>query len=85
MQAYMLMMDDIEDQSLFRRGQPCWYRYNDLGLAAVNDTFMLEGSIFYLIRKYFKGKDCYVDLLETFQDVNEDIFSFFFSNHISII
>ncbi|KYQ56534.1 Farnesyl pyrophosphate synthase, partial [Trachymyrmex zeteki] len=69
MQAYMLMMDDIEDQSLFRRGQPCWYRYNDLGLAAVNDTFMLEGSIFYLIRKYFKGKDCYVDLLETFQDI----------------
>ncbi|EGI61112.1 PREDICTED: farnesyl pyrophosphate synthase-like [Acromyrmex echinatior] len=68
MQAYFSIMDDIEDQSLFRRGQLCWYRYDDLGLAAINDSFMLQGSIFYLIQKHFKGKDCYVKLLEIFQD-----------------
>ncbi|KYM94888.1 PREDICTED: farnesyl pyrophosphate synthase-like [Cyphomyrmex costatus] len=68
-QTYFLMMDDIEDQSLFRRGQLCWYQYNDLNLAAINDTFMLQNSVFYLIRKHFKGKDCYVNLLEIFQDI----------------
>ncbi|XP_012058307.1 PREDICTED: farnesyl pyrophosphate synthase-like [Atta cephalotes] len=68
MQASFFIVDDIEDQSLFRRDQPCWYRYNDLGLVAINDSFILLSSIFYLIRKHFKGKDCYVNLLETFQD-----------------
>ncbi|KAG5311896.1 FPPS synthase, partial [Pseudoatta argentina] len=65
MQAYFSIIDDIEDQSLFRRGQLCWYRYDDVGLVAVNDSFMLQSSIFYLIQKHFKGKDCYVKLLET--------------------
>ncbi|XP_071651827.1 farnesyl pyrophosphate synthase-like [Temnothorax longispinosus] len=69
MQAYFLIIDDIQDRSLLRRGQPCWYRYNDIGLAAVNDGLMLESALFYLIRKHFKGKDCYVNLLETFQDI----------------
>ncbi|EGI61113.1 PREDICTED: farnesyl pyrophosphate synthase-like isoform X2 [Acromyrmex echinatior] len=68
MQAFLLVIDDIQDRSLIRRGQPCWYRYNDLGLAAVNDSLLLENAIFYLIKKYFKGKDCYVTLLETFHD-----------------
>ncbi|KYN09479.1 Farnesyl pyrophosphate synthase [Trachymyrmex cornetzi] len=68
MQAFLLIVDDIQDRSLLRRGQPCWYRYNDLDLAAINDSLLLECAIFYLIKKYFKGKDCYVDLLETFHD-----------------
>ncbi|XP_011705134.1 PREDICTED: farnesyl pyrophosphate synthase-like, partial [Wasmannia auropunctata] len=63
------MIDDILDQSSLRRGQPCWYRCNDLGLAAVNDSLILQCAMFYLIRKYFKGKECYVNLLETFHDI----------------
>ncbi|KAG5324412.1 FPPS synthase, partial [Acromyrmex heyeri] len=69
MQAFFLVIDDIQDRSLLRRGQPCWYRYNDLGLAAINDSLLLESAIFYLIKKYFKEKDCYVNLLETFHDI----------------
>ncbi|KAL6262272.1 hypothetical protein P5V15_007367 [Pogonomyrmex californicus] len=69
LQASLLLLDDIQDRSLLRRGQPCWYRYNDLGIAAMNDGLMLENSLYYLIRKHFKGKECYVDLLETFQDI----------------
>ncbi|XP_011061596.1 PREDICTED: farnesyl pyrophosphate synthase-like [Acromyrmex echinatior] len=68
MQAFLLVIDDIQDRSLIRRGQPCWYRYNSLGLAAINDGLLLACAIFYLIKKYFKGKDCYVNLLETFHD-----------------
>ncbi|KAG5311895.1 FPPS synthase, partial [Pseudoatta argentina] len=68
MQAFFLVIDDVQDRSLLRRGQPCWYRCNDLGLAAINDGLLLESAIFYLIKKYFKEKDCYVNLLETFHD-----------------
>lgn len=73
MQAYLLVLDDIEDRSLIRRGQPCWYQYNDIGLAAINDGLMLEQVMYYIIRKYFKEKDYYVDLLETFHDVSKGI------------
>ncbi|KAG5348047.1 FPPS synthase, partial [Acromyrmex charruanus] len=69
LQASFLLIDDIEDRSLLRRGKPCWYRYNDIGPAAINDSLLLESAIFYLIKKYFKGKDCYVNLLETFHDI----------------
>ncbi|XP_011699734.1 PREDICTED: farnesyl pyrophosphate synthase-like, partial [Wasmannia auropunctata] len=69
MQAHFLVIDDIQDRSLIRRGQPCWYRYNDIELAAINDSLILQSSMFYLIRKHFKGKDCYVNLQETFQDI----------------
>lgn len=74
MQAYLALLDDILDRSLLRRRQPCWYRYNDIGLAAINDGLMLQSAMFYLIRKHFKGKDCYLNLLETFQDVSEEDF-----------
>ncbi|XP_011161322.1 farnesyl pyrophosphate synthase [Solenopsis invicta] len=69
MQAYFIVIDDMQDRSLVRRGQACWYRYNDIGLMAVNDGLMLENVMYYLIRKHFKGKDYYVNLLETFQDI----------------
>ncbi|KAL0101414.1 hypothetical protein PUN28_018917 [Cardiocondyla obscurior] len=69
MQAFFILIDDIQDRSLIRRGQPCWYLYNNLDLAAINDGFMLESSVFYIIQKHFKGKACYIDLVETFQNI----------------
>jgi len=76
MQAFFIVIDDIQDRSLLRRGQPCWYRYNDIGLGAINDGFLLQCCMFYLLEKYFNGKDYYVQLLETFHDVSKDIFLF---------
>ncbi|XP_039306133.1 farnesyl pyrophosphate synthase-like [Solenopsis invicta] len=65
--SYMVMIDDIMDRSLFRRGQPCWYRHDDIGLMAINDGLLVESTVYYLIRKHFKGKECYDNLVETFQ------------------
>lgn len=74
MHSYYLLIDDIIDRSLLRRGKPCWYRYNNIGEAAANDGILLDCTVYYIIRKYFNEKECYVDLIEVFHDVSKDIF-----------
>ncbi|KAI9798663.1 MAG: Farnesyl pyrophosphate synthetase [Piccolia ochrophora] len=69
LQAFFLVSDDIMDGSHTRRGQPCWYKMPAVGLVAINDAFMLESSIYLLLRRHFKPLPCYVDLLELFHDV----------------
>ncbi|XP_039311879.1 farnesyl pyrophosphate synthase isoform X2 [Solenopsis invicta] len=69
-QAAAIMIDDLQDQSLFRRGNPCWYRCDQIELAAITDALKLKHSIFYLIKKHCKGKECYVDLMETFEETS---------------
>ncbi|XP_033175587.1 farnesyl pyrophosphate synthase isoform X1 [Bombus impatiens] len=70
LQAFLLMVDDIQDHSEMRRNQPCWYLYNDIGLTAINDALMLEMCIYQLLKKHFKTKECYVNLLEQFLSVS---------------
>ena len=69
LQAYFLVADDMMDQSITRRGQPCWYKVENVGDIAINDAFMLEGAIYCLLKKHFKQESYYVDLLELFHDV----------------
>ncbi|KAI9807108.1 MAG: hypothetical protein M1825_005825 [Sarcosagium campestre] len=69
LQAFFLVSDDMMDSSKTRRGSPCWYLMPDVNLIAINDAFMLESSIYLLLRKYFRAEPCYVDLLELFHDV----------------
>ena len=57
------------DQSITRRGQPCWYRVEGVGLLAINDSFMLEGAIYHLLKTHFRSEPYYVHLLELFHDV----------------
>ena len=54
------------DSSITRRGQPCWYRVPKVGQIAINDSFMLEAAIYYLLKKHFRGESYYVDVLELF-------------------
>lgn len=69
LQAYFLVADDMMDQSKTRRGQPCWYLMPKVGNIAINDAFMLEAAIYFLLKKHFKSEKYYVDLLELFHDV----------------
>ncbi|KAJ7367785.1 farnesyl-diphosphate synthase [Mycena albidolilacea] len=68
MQAFFLVSDDIMDTSITRRGQPCWYRAPGIGMIAINDAIMLEGAIYFLLKKHFRSTPYYVDLLELFHD-----------------
>ncbi|KAF8468673.1 farnesyl diphosphate synthase [Russula ochroleuca] len=70
LQAYFLVSDDIMDSSFTRRGQPCWYRVEGVGLMAVNDALLLEGAIFQMIRKHFRKDSYYVDLLDLMHEVS---------------
>ncbi|XP_024938655.1 farnesyl pyrophosphate synthase isoform X2 [Cephus cinctus] len=67
-QAYLLIEDDIMDNSKIRRGQPCWYLVNNIGLSAINDGILLEQTVYHLLRTNFRDKLCYVDLMETFHE-----------------
>jgi farnesyl diphosphate synthase len=69
LQAFFLVSDDIMDSSITRRGQPCWYRQPNVGMVAINDAFLLESSIYSLLKKYFRSHPAYVDLLELFHEV----------------
>lgn len=69
LQAFFLVSDDIMDSSHTRRGNPCWYLMPSVGMIAINDSFMLESSIYLLLRKHFRSLPCYVDLLELFHEV----------------
>ena len=71
MQAFYLVADDIMDGSITRRGQPCWYRRSDVGLAAFNDSIILESLVFSIIKKYFRSKPYYLSLLENLLEVSK--------------
>jgi len=69
LQAFFLVADDIMDGSETRRGSPCWYKVDNLGLAAFNDALLLESGIYALLKKYFDKKEYYVNILEIIHEV----------------
>ncbi|XP_073150009.1 farnesyl pyrophosphate synthase-like [Henckelia pumila] len=69
LQAYFLVLDDIMDDAHTRRGQPCWFRLPQVGMIAANDGIILRNHIPRILKKHFKGKPYYVDLLELFNEV----------------
>ncbi|KAF3796798.1 Farnesyl pyrophosphate synthase 1 [Nymphaea thermarum] len=69
LQAFFLVLDDIMDNSHTRRGQPCWFRQPKVGLIAVNDGIILRNQICRILKKHFRDKPYYVDLLDLFNEV----------------
>lgn len=44
-------------------------KQDNVGNIAINDSFMLEAAIYYLLKKHFRQEKHYVDLLEIFHEV----------------
>jgi len=68
LQSVFLIVDDIMDGSTTRRGQPCWYKTDDVGMLAINDSLMIENAIYYILKKNFENTDYYIKLVELFHE-----------------
>lgn len=68
LQAFFLVSDDIMDSSKTRRGNPCWYLAPNVGMIAINDSFMLDASIYVLLKKHFRQHNNYIDMVELFHE-----------------
>ena len=69
LQAFFLVADDIMDGSVTRRGQPCWYKVDRVGMIACNDYILLECVLYRVLRLHFKGHAAYTELLDLFHEV----------------
>lgn len=63
MQTHFLILDDIMDESLTRRGQKCWHLKKNVGNIAINDSFFMQQSIFYMLKKHFVNCAYFTDLV----------------------
>ncbi|EPR62049.1 polyprenyl synthetase superfamily protein [Toxoplasma gondii GT1] len=63
LQSCFLVMDDVMDHSLTRRGKQCWYRCDGIGVSnAVNDSLVLEAAVYRVLREYLGDHPAYVQL-----------------------
>ena len=68
LQAFFLIQDDIMDASITRRGKPCWYKRENVGMIAINDSIMIEMCIYQLLKHHFKSHPAYIEMMELFHD-----------------
>ncbi|KAK5647753.1 hypothetical protein RI129_002645 [Pyrocoelia pectoralis] len=66
-----LMTDDITDSSKTRRGSPCWYLSEKVGLNCITDAAWIENLIYAILQKYFSKHRCYVPSIELFQETRK--------------
>uniref|UniRef100_A0A1B0D6G5 Farnesyl pyrophosphate synthase n=1 Tax=Phlebotomus papatasi TaxID=29031 RepID=A0A1B0D6G5_PHLPP len=66
--ATFLILDDIMDRSITRRGKPCWYKLEDIQASAVNDAAMIYFGIYQIIKEHFSHMDYYTELVDLFHE-----------------
>ncbi|KAI0321226.1 farnesyl diphosphate synthase [Amylostereum chailletii] len=66
--AYCLVIDDMMDQSITRRGKPCWYHVEGVGSRAINDAGIIKGAIFNIVRTHFRTQSYYSALVDILHD-----------------
>ena len=69
LEACFLVVDDIMDNSETRRKEPCWYKLDCRGVNASHDALLLEQCAYVLLRKNFRGKAFYAQLVRLFHKV----------------
>jgi farnesyl diphosphate synthase len=69
LEAGFLVFDDVVDNSETRRHQVCWHKKDNIGVSAMIDAVNLMYLPYELLRRHFKEKPCYLNLLETFQQI----------------
>lgn len=69
LQAFFLVADDVMDDSVTRRGQPCWFRREEVKLISINDSFILESCVYKILKRYFGSENYYPQLVDLFIEV----------------
>ena len=69
LQAWLLVADDMMDESVTRRGQPCWYKSktdkgNPVGTIAINDAVTIEALVYKILKRHFSQDACYAQLVD---------------------
>ncbi|XP_059620320.1 farnesyl pyrophosphate synthase-like, partial [Phlebotomus argentipes] len=73
--------DDIMDGGKTRRNKTCWYLLEDVKIGAINDSFIIQTSVYFLLRTHFGQLDCFMRLLELF---NETSFVGYLGQHVDV-
>lgn len=53
------------DSSVTRRGKPCWYKREDIGVVAINDSLLLLTQVEILLRRYYGTSKMFMPLHAT--------------------
>ena len=61
-----MVADDAMDDSVTRRGQPCWFRLPHVKLISINDSFILESCVYKILKRYFGAEPYYPQLVDLF-------------------
>ena len=68
LQASYLILDDIMDQSDYRRGKLAWHK--QVGLSAINDGIFLREIIHSTLRQHFYKHKQYQNIVDLFNNVH---------------
>ncbi|KAF0890668.1 hypothetical protein E2562_004181 [Oryza meyeriana var. granulata] len=69
LQASALVLDDITDNAYTRRDNLCWYKLPTVGMSAINDGVLLKCHVQAIIKRYFKEKFYFLDLMELWNEI----------------
>jgi Polyprenyl synthetase len=54
LQSCFLVADDVMDESVTRRGNPCWYRLPDVKQIAINDSMIIDSLVYKVLKRHFE-------------------------------
>uniref|UniRef100_A0A0D9WAK5 Uncharacterized protein n=1 Tax=Leersia perrieri TaxID=77586 RepID=A0A0D9WAK5_9ORYZ len=69
LQASALVLDDITDNAYTRRDNLCWYKLPTVGMSAINDGVLLKCHVQAIIKRYFKEKIYFLELMELWNEI----------------
>ena len=62
------MFEDIVYDNYTRNGAPCWHRYTDVGIMAVNEAMLICETCFFVLNKKYSNTNWYVPLMDAFHE-----------------
>ncbi|KAI9463299.1 farnesyl diphosphate synthase [Lactarius psammicola] len=72
--SYFLVSDNIVNQVQMSHGKLSWHCVDGVGLKAINDSLLVEGAVFQLVREHFRNEPYYMDLLELIHETRHPAF-----------